>query len=343
MSYAALPVLRTPRLELRPLTDQDTDALVRGVGNYDVSRWLAVVPYPYDVDDARDFIARVQAQDKPFWGVHNARGLIGVVSLDDELSYWIARPYWGKGYGFEAAHAAVDFWFSDSKAATLASGYFDGNETSGDLLRALGFRLAERARRFAKSFQQDVISNQMRLTRADWNARQDFTLYTPRLTLRAIGDDDAKAIAGLSLPEIARNLSDFPPNMTVNMARTGIAQRQWRGLAGFSLGIEQDGTLIGWIGLGGLPISVGYALAQSHWGQGLMTEALSAFLPQAFTRLPMRRLTADHFEDNPASGAILQKFGFQTTGRQMLASKGRLEPAPVITYALERDKLRVPV
>ncbi len=214
---------------------------------------------------------------------------------------------------------------------------------SGDLLRALGFRLAERISRYAKSFQQDVISNQMKLTRADWEARKDFTLYTPRLTLRAIGDRDAEAVAGLSTPEIARNLSDLPPNMTVEMARAGIAQRQWRGMAGFSLGIEQGGALIGWIGLGGLPISVGYALAPSHWGQGLMTEALSGFLPQAFARLPMRRLTADHFEDNPTSGAILQKFGFQAIGRQMLRSKGRVEPAPVITYALERDKLRVPV
>lgn len=38
MSYAALPVLRTPRLTLRPLTHLDADAIVDGVGNYDVSK-----------------------------------------------------------------------------------------------------------------------------------------------------------------------------------------------------------------------------------------------------------------------------------------------------------------
>lgn len=343
MSYAALPILRTPRLTLRPLTDQDTDALVAGVGNYDVSRWLAVVPYPYDRDDARAFIAKVQAQDKPFWGIHNADGLIGVVSLDDELAYWIARPAWGQGYGFEAAHAACAHWFSDPDAGDLASGYFDGNERSGRVLRALGFRLKDRITRYARSFQQDVISNQMALERSVWQARQSFTVYTPRLTLRPLCDDDADAFAAMTVPEVTRMLSRLKTGMTRQEVLDDLPRRRWRGYLGFTLGIEHRNSLIGTIGIGGNPAEVGYFLAPEYWGQGLMTEALSGVLPALFERFPLSRIESGHFEDNPASGAILRKFGFEETGRELATSMARLEPAPLITYALERDNLKVPV
>ena len=68
---------------------------------------------------------------------------------------------------------------------------------------------------------------------------------------------------------------------------------------------------------------------------------MSAFLPSIFDRFPLSRLEADHFEDNPVSGAILRKFGFEETGRQLGTSKARLEPAPVITYAVTRETLKV--
>lgn len=343
MSYAALPVLWTPRLELRPLTDQDADALARGVGNYDVSRWLAVVPYPYDADDARRFIQRVHAQDKPFWGIHNAHGLIGVVSLDDELAYWVARPFWGKGYGFEAAHAAVQHWFADTRAGDLASGYFDGNDRSGKVLQALGFRPFQRVTRYAKSFQQDVVSNQMRLTRKDWDARLDMTLYTPRLTLRPLEKRDAAPFSQMMVPEVTRMLSRHKTGMTEAEVLADLPRRRWRGHLGFTLAIEMQGRMIGTIGVGGTPPCVGYFLSPDVWGQGIMTEALAAFLPAVFARFPVSRIHADHFEDNPASGAVMRKLGFEETGREMGKSIARVEEALLITYAVERDKLRVPV
>ncbi|NNJ67061.1 MAG: GNAT family N-acetyltransferase, partial [Boseongicola sp.] len=76
-------------------------------------------------------------------------------------------------------------------------------------------------------------------------------------------------------------------------------------------------------------------------GQGLASEALSAFLPELFERFPLTRLVADHFEDNPASACVLEKHGFVATGAGMATSKGRLEPCRVITYAVTRDTFKV--
>ncbi|MEP5198179.1 MAG: GNAT family N-acetyltransferase, partial [Paracoccaceae bacterium] len=195
---------------------------------------------------------------------------------------------------------------------------------------------------FAKSFQQDVVSNQMTLTRDAWNARMDFTLYTPRLTLRPLKREDAKAFAALTVPEVTRNLARVSTGMSVQDVIADLPRRRWRGYVGFTIGIEKQGELIGTIGFGGQP-SIGYFIGPEHWGQGIMSEALSAFLPELFNRFPINRLHADHFEDNPASGTLLRKFGFKEVGRDIHTSKARLEPAPVITYALARESLRVPV
>ena len=97
MTRQAPPVLRTPRLTLRPLEMTDADALVRGVGNYDVSRWLSVVPYPYTQEDALWFLEKTIEGKALVWGICDDRGLCGCIGIDDQLGYWLARPGWRKG------------------------------------------------------------------------------------------------------------------------------------------------------------------------------------------------------------------------------------------------------
>jgi RimJ/RimL family protein N-acetyltransferase len=163
-------MLRTPRLTLRPLTEEDADAIVQGVGNYDVSKWLAVVPYPYSRRDALDFIARITRGERTVWGICDAGGLQGVVGIEDELGYWLARPAWGQGYAFEAAAAVCEHWFSDRRAGDLSAGCFAGNARSEAVLRRLGFRETGTRLRSARALAQDVASTDMVLTRAAWAA-----------------------------------------------------------------------------------------------------------------------------------------------------------------------------
>ena len=51
-------------------------------------------------------------------------------------------------------------------------------------------------------------------------------------------------------------------------------------------------------------------------------------------------IEADHFDDNPASGAVLRKLGFQELGKGIGKSQARLEPAPVTLYRLRLDDLK---
>ena len=341
MSRQAPPVLRTPRLTLRPLEMTDADAIVEGVGNYDVSRWLSVVPYPYTEEDAVWFLEKTIEANALVWAICDDGGFRGVIGIDDGLGYWLARPAWRKGYGFEAAHGIAAYWFSQPDRGPLASSYFHGNERSGAVLSALGFRAVGEAMRNARSLNQDVPATEMALTRQAWEARADFTVYTPRLTLRPWKDGDADALLGLITPGLARGVSSIGNEWTLEDAQASIAARQWRGYTGFILAIEHDGALVGGIGCGGEPLSIMYYLGEAHWNKGFASEAVSAFVPELFQRFPITRLAADHFDDNPASGRVLEKHGFEVTGEDMATSKGRLEPCRVITYAVTRDTFKV--
>ncbi len=341
MTSAALPTLRTPRLTLRPLEMTDADAIVDGVGNYDVSKWLSVVPYPYTRADADWFIEKTLEAQTPVWAICDAKGLQGIVGLDPELGYWLARPAWGRGYGFEAAHAVCAHWFADPDAGDLTSGHFEGNARSGAVLTALGFQITGQATRDARALSQQVVATEMVLTRARWAARQGFTLCTPRLTLRPLATTDADHLTALAVPEVARHTGSFVTGWSKAEAQSYIEARQWRGLPGFMLAVEYQGEFTGVVGCGGTPPSAMYALHPDHWGHGIATEAMSAFLPEVFDRLPVKRLVADHFEDNPASRRVLHKLGFTETGRDTATSKARLEPAPVITYVVTRETLKV--
>ncbi len=339
MSYAALPTLRTPRLTLRPLTPTDADAVFHGVSNFDVIRWLGRIPYPYGREDAVAFISRVRDECLSVWAVEDAQCFVGIVGIDEELGYWFARPAWGKGYGFEAAVAVLQHWYSDPERGDVASGHYNENARSQRILRALGFQPVAQRRRFARALSQDVMGTDMVLTRAAWEARQEMDIRTARLRLRPLVEEDAPFLIDLARPEVTRMLFSLRPDLSDDEARAFIRARRWRGLPGFALKIEKDGQPIGYVATGNSHgVELYYALHPDHWRQGIMGEAVQAFLADLFARFPINRVIADRFEDNPASGRLLETCGFVETGRGIGHSAGRLEPAPVITYALTRDR-----
>ena len=95
---------------------------------------------------------------------------------------------------------------------------------------------------------------------------------------------------------------------------------------------KSDGQLIGGIGADGLDVAaiprgnqtfsapgahrveIGYWLAKPFWGQGIMTDAVRAFINYAFSELYLLRLTAHVFEKNIASSRVLEKNGFRLEG-----------------------------
>ncbi len=92
-----------------------------------------------------------------------------------------------------------------------------------------------------------------------------------------------------------------------------------------------DGMLLGGITLSNLrrgvaqTATLGYWIGAAHCRQGHMTEALSAVLDFAFSRLGLHRVDAACLPDNEASRRLLLKCGFRDEGnaREYLRINGR--------------------
>ena len=84
---------------------------------------------------------------------------------------------------------------------------------------------------------------------------------------------------------------------------------------------------------------IGYWLAKPYWGQGIMTDAVRAFVRYAFAELQVVRLTAHVFDLNIASARVLEKNGFKLEGvlRQHFEKDGQVLDARL--YGLLKDEL----
>jgi [ribosomal protein S5]-alanine N-acetyltransferase len=83
---------------------------------------------------------------------------------------------------------------------------------------------------------------------------------------------------------------------------------------------DTEGKLIGVVGADSLELGtthkaeIGYWLAKPFWGQGIMTDAVRAYVDYAFGDLQLLKLTAHTFESNVASARVLEKNGFELEG-----------------------------
>ena len=153
---------------------------------------------------------------------------------------------------------------------------------------------------------------------------------TARLLFARLSDADAPELASvLSDPEVTRSImaKATTPKLCLECAHQRIA---WHNSSWDTLGYGvwalrgktertvSDRPIIGWCGLTATPHGptpeLLYGFAQSHWGQGLATEAAGATIDWAFTNDICRGIDAVIFGPlNPGSAAVAQKLGMVLT------------------------------
>jgi RimJ/RimL family protein N-acetyltransferase len=139
---------RTPRLMLRPGFPEDAPALALAMSDQAIARNLAGVPWPYSMRDAEAFLATPRDPLLPsllvFERTDGAPQLIGACGLQRrpsravEMGYWIARPFWSRGYATEACAALIEIARA-LDLATLEASHFIDNPVSARVLDKLGF------------------------------------------------------------------------------------------------------------------------------------------------------------------------------------------------------------
>lgn len=164
---------------------------------------------------------------------------------------------------------------------------------------------------------------------------------TDRLLLRPGWLEDAPALFEAIRDEgIVRNLASAPWPYELADAEAFLRTERALGEPCFLIFRRTDTApqLIGTVGFGRRPTGeteFGYWIARAQWGRGYATEAGQAAIALARDSLRLPRLSAGHFLDNPASGRVLEKLGFRSTGTIALRySAGRGEEAPCRLFEL---------
>lgn len=178
MTLSLDATIRTRRLELRLPQMSDADAIALYLNNFAVSGNLARVPYPYYLADARAYL-KSRRRDLPpgetgFAICLDGAGFIGMVGFHEArgetvIGYWLAQPFWRRGFMTEAATATIDWYFAESDAPRLKSGVFHFNKASLAIQRKLGFVETSTSSLLCLARGEEVRHIDTELTRAAWN------------------------------------------------------------------------------------------------------------------------------------------------------------------------------
>lgn len=146
----------TPEIHLSPLTPSDRDDIVHHLREKEVSQYTLLIPHPYLLEHADDWIAHAaQATEQhgrvTLWAIRDRQNrLIGGIELSPEgrgkehcaeIGYWIAKPYWGRGIMTAVVKAVTDHGFRNCGLLRITAPIFDLNPVSGRVLEKAGFIL----------------------------------------------------------------------------------------------------------------------------------------------------------------------------------------------------------
>lgn len=99
--------------------------------------------------------------------------------------------------------------------------------------------------------------------------------------------------------------------------------------------IELDGAAIGKVGCRRVP-KIGYILHPDFWGKGYAREALAAVIPHVFTHFDVPAIKADIDPRNAASIRLIERLGFELSGRAERTSLVGEEWCDSLYYELKR-------
>ena len=162
-----------------------------------------------------------------------------------------------------------------------------------------------------------------------------------RLTL----DDLDAHVALTSDPDIPKNASRIPFPYTREAAVELITAKvdAWDRGEEFAFAGFSDNTLAGHVSVRLLPTgwSLGYDVHRDFRGKGYATELAFAVCSFVFQRLGAEEIHAGHYVDNPSSGSVLKKLGFQETGKRVsIFSKGRGYEVESVDYLMRKADFR---
>jgi RimJ/RimL family protein N-acetyltransferase len=141
--------IETERLVLRPWREDDAETLFPYASDPEVGPAAGWAPHT-SVEDSLGVLRAILIKPET-WAItikpsDEAVGSIGVFPGSEErqggereIGYWIAKPFWGRGYVPEAVRALLDLYFSLG-AERIWCAHADFNDKSRRVVEKCGFR-----------------------------------------------------------------------------------------------------------------------------------------------------------------------------------------------------------
>ena len=169
-----LDVLVTKRMTLRPPLTVDAESIATALSNPNVSRNLSKVPAPYALSDAQEWISA--NGKKPCLFTLHREQLMGVAQVRDGaempmLGYWLAEPFWGKGYMSEAVRAVLAHAFRHYDVDIIGSYAFIDNPASLKIMEKMGFEQSGKGTMFNPTRGEGVPTIKTELLRENFEQR----------------------------------------------------------------------------------------------------------------------------------------------------------------------------
>ena len=178
--------IETDRLILRDYVISDSKDIVLKINNLEVSKYLAMVPYPYKPEDAEWYINHCAEKKEEVPRVDYSLAItlkengefvggVGLSNIDTYvgsagLGYWIAEEYWMKGFVSEAVSALIDFAFGGLKLNRVFIPAYVPNIGSNGLAEKLGFKFEGITRESSRTKSTGKVydTNNWGLLRGEW-------------------------------------------------------------------------------------------------------------------------------------------------------------------------------
>ncbi len=145
--------IHTERLTLRPWRETDAAILFTYASDPDVGPAAGWPPHR-SIEESREIIRTVFAAPIPLpfawlrqmspWVVSGSCRLAASRTAKEadsefEVGYWIAKPFWGRGFAPEAVRAMQRYAFDTLGCKALWCGYYEGNNKSLRVQQKCGF------------------------------------------------------------------------------------------------------------------------------------------------------------------------------------------------------------
>lgn len=139
---------------LRPYKKEDEVSLARNINDRTIYRNTLMIPYPYTLKDAKEWIEKNLKENKKKqpaeinFAIDINNEVVGGIGFraiiknhQAEIGYWLTRKYWNKGIMTLAIQKATKFGFEKIKFRRIYALVFPFNKASMRILEKNGYKL----------------------------------------------------------------------------------------------------------------------------------------------------------------------------------------------------------